>query len=97
MMPRRLGGGDKAYNLKVTRYEYVEEAYDPQVWGHATPTKVALDFECNRSNIKAPGLYNRRIIMLYRVNNILVQFLFDGGNNHPSLVLEFGKIHDLVH
>jgi len=25
MILRRLGGGDEAYNLKVTRYKYVEE------------------------------------------------------------------------
>jgi len=28
MISRRLGGGDEAYNLKVSRYTYVEEADD---------------------------------------------------------------------
>jgi len=37
MIPRRLGGGDEAYNI------YVEEADNPLGRGHATPTKVALD------------------------------------------------------
>jgi hypothetical protein len=28
MISRRQGEGDEAYNLKVTRYKYVEEAAD---------------------------------------------------------------------
>ncbi len=35
MIPRRLGGDNEAYNLKVTRYIYVEEADDDANKGSA--------------------------------------------------------------
>ena len=35
MIPRRLGGGNEMYNLKVTRYTYVEEANDDTNKGSA--------------------------------------------------------------